>query len=480
MEDVARLYHEACEPTKGLPWVRRAIDRALVAKRSDDVVQFHHWLQDLLGLAGASADDRAREGLALDLRLLMTPGGAFPQQRLLLEEVLALSPSIPLRWMVEARMVQCQLELDRKEGARALRAFEEELARAPEEAPREVRARLAIARAWLNFRLADWPVVLSTAEETLSLLGPSDDPQDRGRALYYGGWALWKLERRGEAETWLARLREIAEGPGGHWWIEGVYGSLGGALGLSKGDLRSAQGSLEAGLSGNRRGGAPWGVTIALLNLSLVLDLRGDLGMALRAVSEARESAQRVRYTGGLVSADCIRGRILLHSRQVQEARTLLSDALSHAHELGDSSREAGCRLELADALLCDGDPQGSLSEVDRVGPAKSLSIEDQHRPALVRAWAHEGLENSEEARICLEGAEKEARAMGNSLAEAQVRACISRWEHQHGDVRRAHALRTEADALFDRCGVLPGGWIRDWPPRARLPNVARNEREHA
>ncbi|MDE1837504.1 MAG: AAA family ATPase [Euryarchaeota archaeon] len=469
---VARLYHDAHNAERGLPWVRKALERAIMAQGPETVERYHRWLQEMLELSGVSVDTRVREGLEVALRLGRASGSSRPLLRIY-EGLLALRPSDEIRWEVGARCVSTLVNIDPGEGGKRLDALQLEVEGIPGGPPPKVRLAILQSRSLLGLFAHDHAASLASAEDALHWAGVAGDDWDRAWALYCGGWALSQLGRRAELGTWLTKLRAVTERTG---WarLEGMQASLGAQMAWSAGDLAMARLGWKDVLEATRRTGDHRTACSAMVNLGFVLLLAGETEEAMSVAREARRLAERFDLPTQVGATLHMMGEALLRERRTNEARASLEEALTTFARLDYHEQESSCRLILAEALLVEGAPREALSELERAASGAGGSEGPQARQGLplLRSWLHEALGEAAEARRRLDEALQVSKEAGDALAEAQVKASLARWELAHGDPSRGSVLRTEADALFDRCGVVPDGWIRDWPPEAVDPGT--------
>lgn len=471
---VARLYHEAEVPARGLPWVRRALDSAVAALAQETVERYLRWLEEMLELAEVPADERVQEGLRTVERLERELGPSRPLLRIY-QRLLGEHPSDRLRWTVSARMLCMLAAIEPLEAGKRLRKLRAEV-KDVHHAPPEVRVAIALASSSLCSATPDLPGMLAGAREALSLLGTSGDAWDRGTALYRGGWALSQLGRRAEADGWLERLRVVVE-EGGWPRLRDHCLSLESFMALTRGDLREAQAATERLVALDRSLANHRGLGVQLFNLAHLLSLRGETREGLAAAAEAQRLAERFALPVDAGLARMAQGEVLLRQGRVVKARTCLSEALAVFARTDFQEMEPDCRLFLAETLLLGGDLASAIEECGKVRTGSTVASDIRYRAPLVRAWVHEALGEEKEARRKLLESLREVEGMRNAVGEAQVKTSLGRWEEAHGDPARGRALHAEASALFDTCGILPEGWLRHWPPErvfARSSRAAR------
>ncbi|MDE2043706.1 MAG: AAA family ATPase [Thermoplasmata archaeon] len=458
---VARLYHDGRDPSRGLPWVRRAIERAQEDHAAESVELYHRWLQELLEGAGAARESRLAEGLAIAVQLHRSSGPSRPLS-LLFERLVAMDGPGPLRLLVLARRAQAFASLDPEVSEKRLADLRGELQGLPPHP--DVAALVALTDSARRSDAHDYTRSLALADEALGLLGPEAETFDRCMALYLKGWALTGLGRLDEVGPWLERLRALAE-PSGSVRLLNYCTSLGGALAWSQGDLPRAEAIYESEVRQSRQVGDYVRVAVALLNVCLAQDARGELGKAVAAAQEAQLHADRFDFPFASAFGKLEEATAMLHQGRAHEARPLLRSALDFFERAKLAGQVARCHLALAEVALAEGTLDEALREVETARDPSVLPADEQYMPPIIGAWVQEARGSIEEARGMLERAEKSARRSAGPFPVALVRASLGRWLSAHGAPSEGERISAEAEAELDRCGVLREAWVRRWPP---------------
>lgn len=457
VETIARLYHESGDRKHGLPWIRKAADRALQSQASDAVERYVRWAEDLLRGSDEDWESRVTEGVRLAEGI--REQGALRDARRLLQGMLEAGPPPELQWGVERAMVEVEADLDARQARAHLEALEARVAALSGGPPAEARALLGVTRAHVLTLAGQWDEALRSAREALALLGAAGggDPGERSQALYSAGWCLKQLGRLDEAREAFAEGRvaaTVAERPG----LVSSHTNGEGAVALLRGDLPAARRAFEDAADQCRRTGNIGRVASILLNLAEVNLNLGDLDAARRSTEEAQALSEKFDVPRVAANAAFRMGVLYQKERRWEEAVKAYRSALERYERLGLSDLSYSTRINLALLRGIMGDPRTALAEMDEM-VRKSVGVDLRNLPLYhqTRAELKGFVGDTEGARRELERGLEAARASQNLLSEASVLEALGTWEQAHGDPSRAKVHRELAENLYHQCG-LPRG----------------------
>jgi ATP/maltotriose-dependent transcriptional regulator MalT len=425
------------------------------------VEHYHRLLQELLSLSGATVEERARSGLDIVLQVFQTIGASQGLVRLC-DYLLRLRPSESLRLEILSWDARFCATMDPHEAQRKIREVEKKI-RGSKVTP-GVRLSLAIARSHAFFREGELEQSLKESRKALVLAKSIGDLREEAIAIYREAVSLSRLNRLEEVEKVSTQFLKVAKkiDEPKNWTM---YSMLAHAVALQKGDLVRAQRAMESDLPRTRDYGNYIGFTSELINLANVLILRGDLDEAGCRLNEAYGLSEKIGHYLGVGAVTVMKGSLNLARGLPNEARSEIHQALKLFAEYGHQEMNVRCQLDLAEVSLHKGEAAAALDELAAHDTRTDLTMEEVHRRAILLAWAYEMLGDARRSRRYLRDALAVSRGASDRLAEAEVKLSLSHWESSHGSPKRGGNLRREAQDLFDRCGVRPGGWIRSWPP---------------
>ncbi|MDE1819316.1 MAG: tetratricopeptide repeat protein [Euryarchaeota archaeon] len=460
-ETIARLYYEARDRTKGLPWIRKAADKALRTQASDAVERYVRWAEDLLRGSGEDWEGRVMEGVRLAEGI--REQGAIRDARRLLQGLLEAGPPDKLRWRVQRALVMAQADIDAREARTRLEELERSLQAMPEAKMPECRSLLAVTRAHVLTLAGSWEEGLAAAREALQLLSEvgGGDPAERAQALYAAGWCLKQLGRLEEAREQFAQGRAaaaVAERPG----LLASHMNGEGAVALLRGDLPAARRAFEDAVEQCRKTGNVARVASILLNMAEVALNLGDLEAARKAAEEAQALGERFDVPRVAANATFRMGVIHQKEKRWEEARTAFQAALERYDRLGLADLAYSARINLALLRGIMGDPQSALVELEEM-VRKSVGVDLRNLPLYHQARAElKGFTgDSDGAKRELERGLEAARSTQNLLSQASLHEALGAWEDAHGDPARARVQREQAEALFRQCGLPKGSTAR-------------------
>lgn len=465
---VARLFHEAAEPSPGLPWTRSAILGAIRSQDLESVERFHDWHQDLLRKAGAGDARRAQEALEVVEQMCAHFGNSAEAVRILR----ALSTLEPGEELARARDDYLALNLVQTSPREAARLVEQGLRRSGPTV-----GVLPLARGVLGLAATVLAAVEGRFPESEKIATPVLASGEelpvwvKFRLLYYVGSAQTRRGLPDEARATLRVAWELAE-RSGYSLLMGYCRSLEAFIAETCGELGENRKSLEAAVEIARTALSPVYLCIALLNVGTSQVLQGDLPAAIASLSELRKQSEHFRVERARrVSVPHLEAYLAIHQGRPADALAPLESASRYVTEKGDVEILPELDLSLAEARLDAGLLDGARELL------RSIRAREQHlqaylrpRPFLLEGRVAGMLGDAAAARERFEAAREIARQPENLLNLGLVAVHLAAWEDAFGQSDRASALRKEAHDLFDRSGVFKEAWVRKrpapFPPR--------------
>ncbi|MDE1819460.1 MAG: DUF835 domain-containing protein [Euryarchaeota archaeon] len=458
VDEVARLWYEAREPSEGLPWARRAIDQAIRAHHAEGAERFHGWLQELLALRGDSSQPRVEEGLRA-ISAMLADQGSTPQALRMAQSLERLGADPPASWYLESAMITLLRPFDPPAARERLEKFEEEIARNGDKVPLKVWTSAVNQRVTALQRSGNYARALELSQESLRRIADARMEEElagaRLMALYNSGWALKELGRIEDARKVLEDVWSVSRRLGSPR-LETYCLVLEGALAEISGDLAACQSAFERTLVIDRQIGHVSGAVLDALNLASTCARRGEFGAAEVALSEARRLAQRFGLPQGDVGVPRVEGDLRLRQGRPAQAHEVLVRARDGYRRIGHREMEAACDLAMAEASLSLGLTARSEEELQRVAAVQKV-LQRMIVPTLLRVRGELALATGAPGVgwSRLEEAYVMARGDGNLVEAANVRAVQADWEEREGRVEDASAHRSEAWQMYERCGVL-------------------------
>jgi tetratricopeptide (TPR) repeat protein len=462
LDRIARLFHDARDPTHGLPWVRKAIVASIRSRQVEPVGRYYRWLQDLLDLSGANDRERCEAGLDV-VRELYRHSGTTLLAAEILRGLRGLPVDPALTWEMDAYFALTVYSFEPKEARLVLNRLLTDAAHAPPAGPaRAIGWLAATAFSSASGRLSD------AIREGSACLDTGDSLPDwiRVRACNYVGVSFTRQGNPEAARRLLEMALPVALATGNEFLV-GYCRNLEAFIAEVQGDVRGLRRAHKAALDMIRSVGTPIYLTVSLSNLGEAEVYCGDLRAARATVRELRKQAERFAIGSSLtVQLPHLEGIIALRDGQSEEALRHLQAAYE-AMERTEGTDERDIRqIDLAEACLARG----------RVGQARmiveTVRGHGSNLPSYVRPvrWLVDGRcsvaeGDPERGRAAFERAFDEARAVGHLFNQGLATNHLARWEEEFGDRALALRLRSEATALFDASGVEPDGWARSWPP---------------
>lgn len=462
VDTVARLYHEARDGSKGMPWVRKAIDGAVRTRSPGSAMRYDRWLRDLLEVEGVGTEERVRESLAVVARLSDRGAGRSREVELMLRRLQGQVSAGVLRTEIDARLAATSPPKEAKELLERLRSRSRNT-----EGSRAVQAIIGLATVRLAFIEGRDAEVVSEASRVLSM-EEGVPVLARAALLQDLGVALAHLGRREEARGKLEDLRAFAatsEEPhprGLYWELEAFIAEL-------DGDVQAIRRATVSALVQYREAGLPGSITTGLCNVADALAYEGDLDGARTALDEFRKYTERFPDSRARFLDPLEDGTISLFEGRWGVASKLLEECVEKMVDRGHLEMLNGVRVLLAEAYLGAARPKQAREVVQHAwsDPAR---LTNYQRPRLLLAEGKcESVEgNVEQAKKKFEEALSLARSSENVFNQGLALNHLARWQEAYGAPQRAATLWAEAKALLDKSGHLPGGWARTWPSPLR------------
>jgi tetratricopeptide (TPR) repeat protein len=504
-ETIARLYHQAREPSPGIRFVKEAAELALRKGHTGTVVRYFEWIQELMELAGKDMDERVQEGIRLSEKVYNTFGPSHELKHML-GDMLKLSPSESLKWRVQVCLVPCLINLDLPEAKQLHAQLDKEFfaclegldvnLQDPKSISEKTEGRLYPGLlAWHEANDSEilategkWEASLEAAREALGLLrthsvsphqkvlpkdithialpsreAPSSKdgieqsegyPFLRVRSLYFAAWSLMRLDRMLEAQDSLQQAREILE-RSDFSILRAMITEREGLIATMNGNISLAMRAYEWAIEANRKAGAVPSLVVCLTSLSECYIEQGDMANARRTLKEATNMTERFALPGLMPLIRLCEGKASLREGKWQEAQEFLGKAIEQMEDMSHNERRTSASLYFGEALFGGGDPQRAMLFCEPLLQFPN-TLSGYERPRLYRFEARclEAAGDFAGARASLEHALEIAMSNDNILEEARVQAALGTWEGAHGDGERAKEHNEAARELFDKCGI--------------------------
>lgn len=467
---VARLFHEAREPDGGLPWVRKALAEAIDERALELAERYYGWLQELLQDGGVAPELRAREGLGVAARLVQEVGVSREAGQML-RSLRGLGADPEVAREVEAYLAFVLATTAPMEAKPLLAHVREEVARSGVPFRPELSSLLDFTEAKVADSEGRDEATVVAAERILS--STAEIPSStRIAAAYYAGCALAKLGRREEALVQRAKIASWAgpEGPPRFLALGEALMAFVAELGGEVGPERKA---CEAALAHYRRLGNPVNIAVALYNLGEACGYQGDVGEVAGVLLELRKHCHRFGDRRWAYWEPLLEAALAWMDNRFSEAAAHLGGAVQATLSEGDLEGVSFVRLQRAGTLLASGDLEAARNELGAVR-ASGTGLMAFLRPLLplLEGWCDALEGRPERSRQKIE--EGLALAQGHAFDLGIAWNSLARWEEAFGDLERGRADRARSQEAFDRSGVLPRGYWREWPPRFEGPTVGR------
>jgi tetratricopeptide (TPR) repeat protein len=382
VETIARLWYEAGDPNRGLPWVVLALREGERAHAPGILDRYARWRLELQQTGGIPVDVQVREGLQV-VRALVRLGAQRPASRW--GQLLArMAPEGDLRWEARIREMIALTWVD----VRQARELLDDLRR---DAPREGRPLPERLLGLLDYGEGNLLTVEGRIQDSLPFalrglehLRVDVDPWDLAHALYLAGFNLLSQGRAKEGVPLISEGLAIAT-RGGLRQAEARLRNARGYAAQCEGDLRGAcdEFTLAAGLF--REGGNLSLASMMMANLGGELSTLERWDEAAASLNEAESLARKVGDRMCLSAARHNQGRLLVMQSRWEEAKVALTESL-------DLRRQLGFLADLRELLALLAEVDAHLGELaaadDLLGEAEKATegatVESQ--VAVVRA----------------------------------------------------------------------------------------------
>jgi tetratricopeptide (TPR) repeat protein len=230
------------------------------------------------------------------------------------------------------------------------------------------------------------------------------EPRLRAQALMNGGPFLYRQGELEQARAWWEEALALLTDEGDVAGASRCAGELG-AVAFSEGDLDRAAALYARSADGFRALEDRLRLGVVRGNQAEVCAMQGDLSTAVKYAEECVALAREVNDADGLALALHTLARLMLRVGEARRARTLLTECLVRARDLGYREVLANCVQGAAELTVSDG---GDLQLAARLQSVGRRTLDEMG----VRL---QGLE--------AESFERTAKALESKLGAEQVRA---------------------------------------------------------
>ena len=453
---VARLYNDAKEPGRGLPWVRKAVDMAISQHAPETVVRYHRWLQDLLQLAGTSPEGRLQEGMAVCERHLVEMG-ASPSLAHMLEFLLDLPARPAERLPARILLAYSMAGQNTREARVQIDSIRVERSRDNIHLPPKWEALLELANVNVLIRLAKFKSVIDELDRMAPLLEELKEPWLKGRAAYARGHCSGCLGNVAETKKSLMELRKLIPESGSPG-LELFCSALEATVAETEGDFRQAEAGQTRANAIARRQGDMRSTALSLTNMTISAGCRGSYDTAREYAQECHKFCSRFGFKDMedfLVVGECA---VLWGEQRWPELVQKLKEAFSKS--VGNETGRALAHTFLAEGHIELGDLPAARASLNESQQRKEEMNPGEVADLLrVRARLEEREGDPASARKTLAEALRILEERPHMYWGAWVNRELARWEFQHGDPALGHSFRAQAESLFERGGALPAAW---------------------
>ena len=251
VENLARLGHDSEDPARGLPWVHRALERALEAHLPEAAATYLGWARELRLRRGGALDPNEVAGEVEAATRLQRAGGARQSRRLLLS-LLAENLPDPLRWSATLVLIGVTDAIDSEEAKRLADQLGAEFAQRGSAVPSKLRHQLEANEAYFTLQAGQAEQAMAATDRLLSMPIEEMDHTTRGRALMLSA-AVKHMQ--GEMEAAHARLVELLEWAGDDDLLLSSAYNIEASLAESTGDDAGSSRSAKKAAACAARGG---------------------------------------------------------------------------------------------------------------------------------------------------------------------------------------------------------------------------------
>jgi class 3 adenylate cyclase/tetratricopeptide (TPR) repeat protein len=329
--DVARLYHEAGDAERGLPWVERALAESLDHHAPRVAARLARWRLEMQEATGVTVEARARDGLRTVQALRWLDRGANLR---LIEVLSALHLPVRLRWDVSLAGVSSACAIDVRRARTGLTEVLKEMNDRPGEIDDNLVFQAKVMEAQVLGREGRTREACSAAAAALAL--PVASPE---RDNFYGVLALWASTSAllGNLQGVSERVKtglEAARRAGLVREEAFLLHSLADLQGMS-GDLRAAVRSQERSASIWRQSGDWANLSMALANKCAILIALEEWPPATQAAVELGKLARIFgNLYGHISSLECL-GEIQAGQGRWEQSLPIVQECLASARQQG-------------------------------------------------------------------------------------------------------------------------------------------------
>lgn len=453
VENVARLYRIAGEPTRALPWFARGIQQALDAENAEACERYVQWIRELP--AGGEGTTSARGMEEVRVARALRRFGANATSLRILRGLEGVQLAVAARRERDLALIEVLSDDEPAEAWAVLGRLEEDIKGAPpEEVAPILWARTLGSKAYLHRNEGNMAEAVHEAVEALLYLPADADPRERARNLFEAGWGSLEMERWDDARRFFEETLAVSrEHHLGRFEVSALNG-LGGLCYLL-GDLTGAVASMERAAEIQRKEGEFQRLIPILLNLGEISLSRGEVDKGWWSLEEAKRWADRFDFSRWKIRTLAMKGDFLCREHKWLEARKNYETGLERAKQMGDRAGIVQCELGLAWASGELGDPRAGLVRLEHVERSGS-GIPAQNADFFLEIRAR---------LFCLGGDLDSAREVLQSARErkelsphrrARILGDLASLEAIHGDLNKARELREAADTLYIESGLDP------------------------
>jgi tetratricopeptide (TPR) repeat protein len=412
---IGRLYFEAREGTKGIPWLLKAAEQALSEGDGEAVRRFAMWALELVG-PRSHGRERVFENLLALAETVDSQGDHENAGHLLRELLKTASPGLfALRikraladiYLSERRLSEAKLLLD---------SLAKEFEEGDETELRPLRLSTEILRAELEMLSGDPETAATTTRTVLEQLGSDEKLQAwRVRALEHLGWSLLGKGEVEEARKAFAEGRKLAQKLHLLQYLpfhcEGM-----GRVEQRLGELEKARAYFQEAVAAAFEQGDLLGAAGHMHSIAQVDLTAGRLPEAEEMALRSLQYSERFDSLGTAGRALLTLGRINVERKRWEDAKVNLSLAVNRFLLSGESTMLDEARLILALVHGEIGNPKGALEEVRSIPSGGPL-----HH--LVLSRLNELVGNLEDAWKEMEAAQEEASSLPTKERERLSKA---------------------------------------------------------
>lgn len=426
VETLARLAHESQDPARGMPWVRRALERALTARLPEAAATYLGWVRELRLRRGAECVPEEAETEIDAAGQLLRIGGPRQARRFLLSLLTEPMPD-ELRWKAAIGLITASDSIDSTDARRRVKELREEFARRGKDVPPKLRHQLEAFASYLALQEGKTKEAMEVAERVLKAPPEEMGHATRGRVLML---VTSICHIQGRLEDAEGRLSEFLEWAGDDDQLLAAAHNLAAVIAETRGD--------NAGMYESARRAAACASRAGMFVNAAIYEYNAAIG-ALRSdkVEEAEASGQHLLDLGNKFDVPRVRccGYFLLslvadRRREWSFALVSAQRALEEAEAMHRNDDIWECRGLLAQVKGNSGDLTGALAEIDILetsGYLEEASPILELGPRFVGFLEAAGHRTG--ARQLAERVRTTARKFKNTEAEREMSEAISRLE---------------------------------------------------